>query len=683
MSDKAYGVRSVVAGSIGIILSSLYLLILWHTGSDNILARQGFLLSCLILIAFFVYHGIYCVIKTYLPKLASYAAFGVMALFGLNAAGFLLGGLLFNRAVHQTFLALSWPSMVWAVLGFLILPVLLGLGPVLWVYNKAVWLDHPTLRRWFKEGRGGSAEWAGPGTYGKRQMHIEGLYTLDIDIPVVKTKAKLGLLTDRIFLGRTIFDDHYKKELIGIKDDAMMFTVGVPGSGKSLSVLRPNLAMYRGSIVVLDMKGEHAAASFRRRSSEKWLFDNKIDSRTEKNFLHGECFALDPFGVLKKHGIPSSYYNPLSDIDLHSVNVKKEINQIVDGCVIPDKGAKGDKFWTGWSKLLLGGMIEYVLAKKPEGQQNLPFLKDLFDGIDPSLDGMANKNLFNEMLVDMAETNTPSGLAKTAGSKMLGQMPEETRGNVITTLTLGLEWAGDPAMRKHLIKSDFSFYDIGKKRIFSASGSYSVDVPQTVYIVLPFGHEGLQSRWLRTMSAVAINALRENSEKRNIPSLIMLDEFANLGGRLEAVERGMTTLRDAKVKIWPFIQDINQLKRDYPDVWNTFIAPSNVQILGVGDTETAKWVSETLGRKILYQTNGRHGFWGLYQKIRTGGTSRELLTADEILQMLRKTSNMQIILASNSRPMRLERIAFKTLNIESDKFKSFHGKALKGHYEDW
>jgi len=56
--------------------------------------------------------------------------------------------------------------------------------------------------------------------------------------------------------------------------------------------------------------------------------------------------------------------------------------------------------------------------------------------------------------------------------------------------------------------------------------------------------------------------------------------------------------------MWTFSQDINQLKRDYPQHWETFIANSlAVTCFGVMDNTTAQYVSTMLGIQTIQQQN--------------------------------------------------------------------------------
>ena len=540
-----------------------------------------------------------------------------------------------------------------AFIVYFIFPLLLNFGPPFAVYKLERMRERPTFRRWFVYGKGGSSRWAGPKTYDKRQHGLKGLGT-----------PSASIQTDRIFLGRTLLDDDPRMKLISIKDDSHMLTIGMTGSGKSTTVLYPNLAMYSGSVIVLDPKGEHAMQTYRRRSSKAWLYEVGIIGNTEKHFPQGRAFVLDPFKETK--GFPYSSFNPLLEINITSDRCREMIAAIADGC-IPGEGDRNRHF-TENAKLFLEGVIAHVLSKHPPEHHNLPYLLDLFLGINQ--EGRADPEALNELLIRMRLNDAAGRLPQHAAATLDG-MGDRERGSVLSTLSRSLKWAGDPAMRKHLVTSDLSFWEIGTNSI----------KPDTVYIVLPDGLIESQMRWLRVLVGVVIVAQRNRKSKPDTPTLFILDEFPRLGGNIEAVEHGIVTLRSAKVKLWPFIQNIGQLERDYPKSWRVFAGRANVQIFGVsyGDDQTAEWISSVLGSAV-YEKTKRKWYWP-FKKTTISTRNNQLYTASEVTQELGKTANMQIVLPSSGFPMRLERLAYKPMTVEGDSFRSLD--EWKGHFEDW
>ncbi|GER06690.1 hypothetical protein JCM17843_10000 [Kordiimonadales bacterium JCM 17843] len=113
-------------------------------------------------------------------------------------------------------------------------------------------------------------------------------------------------------------------------------------------------------------------------------------------------------------------------------------------------------------------------------------------------------------------------------------------------------------MRLVLGSSDFDLADLKRK-------------PMTIYLCLPFEHvSGQFARWLRLMITLSLTALSRTKGPTRPGTLFLLDEFAALG-HLRMAERGMAEGRAYGVKMWPILQDLNQLKDNYRDGWQTFI----------------------------------------------------------------------------------------------------------------
>ena len=100
------------------------------------------------------------------------------------------------------------------------------------------------------------------------------------------------------------------------------------------------------------------------------------------------------------------------------------------------------------------------------------------------------------------------------------------------------------------------------------------------------------------------------------PALFLLDEFAALG-RLEAVERGMGRMAGYGIQLWPILQDLSQLRDLYGARAGTFLANAAVQqVFGVNDFDTAKWLSESIGKETAYGQSESHQPVILAEKLR-------------------------------------------------------------------
>ena len=77
--------------------------------------------------------------------------------------------------------------------------------------------------------------------------------------------------------------------------------------------------------------------------------------------------------------------------------------------------------------------------------------------------------------------------------------------------------------------------------------------------------------------------------------LFCLDEFAALG-HMESIEKAAGQIASFGVKLWPVIQDLTQLQRDYKEAWETFMGNAGLlTFFGNTDLTTLDHISKRLG----------------------------------------------------------------------------------------
>lgn len=442
-------------------------------------------------------------------------------------------------------------------------------------------------------------------------------------------------------LGFSLFDDDYSGRQVGVCDNSHMLTVGMTGSGKSVTAIWPTLLQYdKGACIVIDPKGEHTKMTMRHRKSL------------------GNAWLLDPFGVVPEY--PSSRYNILSEIDINHPSARMLISSISTSCV--NVSTSQNKFWEESARLVLDGVIAEVKSVYPEEKQNMPFVADLVMGLDPDT-GFADPDAFDNLLINMRMNNVAGGLPQ-LGASTLDDLGDRAKGSVIAELRTALKWATDPGMREQLTGQDFCFSDIISSN------------PKTLYIALPFGAMVEQDRWLRCLSEIAMKTAlrkREQNPRPNPPVVMILDELPQYGKQLQGIKEGMVTLRDAGLKIWAFVQNQKQLVDCFgEDGSKNFESSATVQVFGVNDAGTANWITAKLGRHRIIRKSWKR--WKLlFYRAKDHDEETDLADAATITRELQQNQPMQYVFPTNGLPMRLERRAFKTLRMGGQKFRGFGG----------
>jgi type IV secretion system protein VirD4 len=170
----------------------------------------------------------------------------------------------------------------------------------------------------------------------------------------------------------------------------------------------------------------------------------------------------------------------------------------------------------------------------------------------------------------------------------------------------------------------------------------------TVFLVLPPDRLATHARWLRLLVTQALAELARTpraGDEIGGQVLFLLDEFAALG-RLEPIERAYGLMAGYGVQLWAILQDIHQLKSLYGERSGTFLANAGAtQVFNVGDIDTAKWVSQTVGvsTEAFYSTSSNSS---TTSSLKSGSSSsgssttlnfarRDLMTPDEVMTMSR------------------------------------------------
>lgn len=342
-------------------------------------------------------------------------------------------------------------------------------------------------------------------------------------------------------------------ELITHSSEGNLVTIGKTGSGKGRSALIPNLATYRGSTIVLDLKGE--------------LYRTTSRARRE---MGQRVFLLDPFNQI------STDPDRLNVFDLLTLTGNEETDtesQSLAHIFGRDDSTAKDPFWDIEGTGLLAGCISAVATTKPPEERNFRSLIKMFmtDDIVYSLATLMD-NRGNNM-TPMARHEIGSFLS----------LADITRSGVLATATSYLKtYTGEQIIRS-LCDSTISLPELiaGK-------------TPFTIYIVISPGyissHFNIVRAWIHTL----MKALMTRKEIPETPTIFFLDEIAQ--GALPILESIMTIGRGYGIKCWLFLQNIHQLKGRYKTGWATMMGNCDVwQIFAANDHLTAKELSEATG----------------------------------------------------------------------------------------
>jgi type IV secretion system protein VirD4 len=451
--------------------------------------------------------------------------------------------------------------------------------------------------------------------------------------------ASLDYGHGKLFLGRL------DQKMIGIADGRHIVTLAGSGGGKSVCSLIPNLMLYEGSALVLDPKGELANATAKHRAHKA-----------------GHSVAvLDPFGITSDDCAPyRTTLNPLSELADDREFLIENTELLADALIIP---AEKDPHWTDSARALVRMAALLQVVDPANGGQSLADLPALISRIAAETarkggDDAASGLLDDLAAVDLADVPADDlaawAVIKNQAQAMVG-MGDKERASVISTARTQLTFLDSPAMARAVASSALALADLKRS-------------PSTVYLCLPAARMGTHSRWLRLIVNLAIAALERERSAQPLPVLLLLEEFAALG-TMRTLENAVAYMRGFGVKVWAVLQDLNQLKRDYPKSWETFLGNAGVlQAFSVNDLSTLEYLSKRMGETTLLITNK--------QEVNTAqamagdtGLRREfqrlpLMSPDEIGRKFahkvapdgRALGGLSLVLWSGKAPMMVERV---------------------------
>ena len=384
-------------------------------------------------------------------------------------------------------------------------------------------------------------------------------------------------------------------KLLRYDGPAHLLTLAPTRAGKGVGTVIPNLLLAERSVLVIDPKGENA----------------KIAGEARKRF--GAVHILDPFDVTAMH---ASAYNPLGRLDAESLDLGEDAASLAEALVMDPPGQVSEAHWNEEAKALLAGLIMFAVAHEDVDRKTLATVREYLT-LPPEK--------FRALLELMQDTDAAGGLIARAANRFLGKSDREAA-SVMSSAQRHTHFLDSPRIVAATARSDFQF------------SALRHDLT-SIFLVLPPNRLDAYSRWLRLLVAQALQDIARDAEasqagaqRLNQPALFLLDEFAALG-RLEAVERAMGLMAGYGLQLWPILQDMSQLKDLYGARANTFVANAGVlQTFGVNDFETAKWLSQSMGKETIgYQTESHRP--GDIATTTQHIAARDLMTPDEIMQI--------------------------------------------------
>ncbi len=427
--------------------------------------------------------------------------------------------------------------------------------------------------------------------------------------------------------------------LLGLDDPGHCVTVAGSRAGKGVSVIVPNLCLYPGSAVVIDPKGENATLTAARRGQGSVYCEG----------MGQTVYVLDPFRLVPNHA--GATYNPLSVFDPDTPEGRElaidDAALIADALVTP--GGERDSHWDESARSVLEALILHVVSTESPENRTLTRVRELLmrGAETPAPDGKDKASGFKALLDGPLRRNDAFGGVVAMAAEALLDLADAERGNILSTARRNTKFLDSPAMKRVLENSAFDLRDLKRQAM-------------TVYLCLPASRLHTHARWLRLVVSLSLAMMEREATRPAWPVLFLMDEFAALG-KMEVIETAAGLMAGYGVKLWPILQDLSQLKRHYPQSWETFLGNAGLhQFFGNTDLTTLEHVSKRLGKTAMLAVtesqNERAGTEG--QGVSTKIDTADLLRPDEAAHWFARHRGTQIVLIAGQDPWALRRVAY-------------------------
>lgn len=379
-------------------------------------------------------------------------------------------------------------------------------------------------------------------------------------------------------------------------------------AGKGTRVIMPTLLRYSGSMLVIDPKGENAA----------------VTARARRDHLGQTVYIVNPWGEMaglyERLGFHPATFNPLDAIDRRDPNAVA-VAQSLAAIICPPSTGK-EQYWQGSAANVLTGVFLW-LADQPGEEKTLARARQIVT---------MSRGDFLDIIVKMAASTAYRGAISEMVSQYIDLAPE-TYSAIMSNLAENTKFLSDPRVKAATAASSF---DLKTLR----------EVLATVYLVIPHDRIQTHATWLRLVIAAAMQGLksRKDAGAPHHRCMFLIDEFGSMG-RIDDIPRDIALMSGYGLDFTLVVQGLDQLKDHYGDARGTILSNCAYKwFCFVNDLDTAKYLSESLGRKTVRTVGESHSSGSNPGgPSHTSGTSygemgRPLLMPDEILNLGREVA---------------------------------------------
>ena len=384
------------------------------------------------------------------------------------------------------------------------------------------------------------------------------------------------------------------------------------GSGKSASYSIPNAYQMLGSYVFTDPKGE--------------LYDKTA------GYLRKNGYEIKVLNLVNPAN--SDGYNPLLHIR-SEIDVDVIANTIVKGQ--KSEAGGNDPYWDDMAEMLLKALIYYLMATRPEEEQNLASCSELVRAANTN----GGSNLLTELMNQL-----PYDHPARMNYKSIEIAPEKTYGSILSSLQSKLGKFDSKEIAEVTSTDTIDFEEIGSRKT-------------AVYVISSDTHKAydfLLTIFFSQMIQQLYDFADKNEGRLRTPKFFLLDEFANIG-QIPDFDKKISTSRSRGISFSVILQNLDQLEAVYEKSYETIMGSCDTHVfLGSNPYKTVEYFSKALGEKTISRESlsvnrdkqfHRQGYSDSDQVM-----ARALMTPDELRRM---DNDLCIIYEKGLKPIKDEK----------------------------
>ena len=352
-------------------------------------------------------------------------------------------------------------------------------------------------------------------------------------------------------------------------------------------------------------------------------------------------------GYLKKNGYEIKVLNLVNPVNSDGYNPLMHVSSELDVDVIANTKIKGQKtesgsdpYWDDMAEMLLKSLIYYLIATRPEEEQNLASCSELVRA--------ANTNGGSNLLTELMNQLPYDHPART-NYKNIEIAPEKTYGSILSSLQSKLGKFDSKDIAEVTSTDTINFQEIGTKKT-------------AVYVISSDTHTAydfLLTIFFSQMIQQLYNFADENGGRLKVPVFFICDEFANIG-KIPDFDKKISTSRSRGISFSVILQNLDQLEAVYEKSYETIMGNCDTHVfLGSNSFKTVEYFSKALGEKTITRDSTSINRDKHYKRQGVSESdqvmARPLMTPDELRRM---DNDLCIIFEKGIRPIKAKKFYY-------------------------